>query len=47
MLEAARKQPGRLNYSSGGNGSTSHLATELFKDLTRLFSHLFHHYPGG
>lgn len=35
LLEMARKQPGRLNYSSGGNGSTSHLATELFKDQTR------------
>lgn len=35
VIELARQQPGRLNYSSGGNGSTSHLASELFKDLTR------------
>lgn len=34
LLELARRDPGRLNYSSGGNGSTSHLASELFKDLT-------------
>lgn len=35
LLALVRRQPGRLNYSSGGNGSTSHLATELFKDQTR------------
>ncbi len=35
LLEVARKTPGSLNYSSGGNGSTSHLASELFMDLTK------------
>ncbi|KQP06230.1 tripartite tricarboxylate transporter substrate binding protein [Pseudorhodoferax sp. Leaf265] len=46
VLEMARKQPGQLNYSSGGNGSTSHLAAELFKDLTRTaITHI--PYKGG
>jgi len=34
LLALARKQPGRLNIASGGNGSTSHLAAELFMSLT-------------
>jgi tripartite-type tricarboxylate transporter receptor subunit TctC len=46
VIELARQQPGRLNYSSGGNGSTSHLASELFKDLTRTsITHI--PYKGG
>lgn len=46
VLEMARKQPGQLNYSSGGNGSTSHLAAELFKDLTHTaITHI--PYKGG
>lgn len=46
LLELARQQPGRLNFSSGGNGSTSHLASELFKDLTRTaITHI--PYKGG
>lgn len=46
VIGLARQQPGRLNYSSGGNGSTSHLASELFKDLTRTsITHI--PYKGG
>ena len=46
LLDMARKQPGQLNYSSGGNGSTSQLAAELFKDLTRTaITHI--PYKGG
>jgi tripartite-type tricarboxylate transporter receptor subunit TctC len=46
VIDLARQQPGRLNYSSGGNGSTSHLASELFKDLTRTsITHI--PYKGG
>ena len=46
LLEMARQQPGRLNYSSGGNGSTSHLASELFKDLSHsAITHI--PYKGG
>lgn len=46
VIALARQQPGRLNYSSGGSGSTSHLASELFKDLTRTsITHI--PYKGG
>jgi tripartite-type tricarboxylate transporter receptor subunit TctC len=31
LLALARKQPGKLDYGSGGNGSSLHLAAELFK----------------
>jgi tripartite-type tricarboxylate transporter receptor subunit TctC len=46
LIEAARKQPGKLNYSSVGNGSGTHLAMELFKSETRIaLSHV--PYNGG
>jgi tripartite-type tricarboxylate transporter receptor subunit TctC len=46
LLEASRKTPGSLNFSSGGNGSTSHLASELFMDLTKTsMTHI--PYKGG
>jgi tripartite-type tricarboxylate transporter receptor subunit TctC len=46
LLETSRKTPGVLNYSSGGNGSTSHLASELFMDLTKTsMTHI--PYKGG
>ena len=31
LIAHARKNPGQLNYGSGGNGSAGHLAGELFK----------------
>jgi tripartite-type tricarboxylate transporter receptor subunit TctC len=31
VVAAAKARPGRLNYSSGGNGSPQHVAMELFK----------------
>jgi tripartite-type tricarboxylate transporter receptor subunit TctC len=34
----ARKNPGRLNYGSGGNGSGGHLAGEMFKARTGIFA---------
>ena len=37
FLEFARKNPGRLNYGSAGNGTSHHLAGELFKIQTRTF----------
>lgn len=37
FLELVRKQPGRLNYASVGNGSSSHLSMELLKMQARLF----------
>jgi tripartite-type tricarboxylate transporter receptor subunit TctC len=35
VLAQARAEPGRLNYSSAGAGSTQHLSGELFKSLTK------------
>jgi tripartite-type tricarboxylate transporter receptor subunit TctC len=37
LLELLRKNPGRLNYGSAGNGTSHHLAGELFKLQTRTF----------
>lgn len=34
LIDHARKNPGKLNIASGGNGSTSHLAGELLMSLT-------------
>jgi tripartite-type tricarboxylate transporter receptor subunit TctC len=31
LIDAMRRQPGKLNYGSGGAGSVGHLAAELFK----------------
>ncbi len=35
LIAAARAQPGKLSYGSYGNGTSAHLAGELFKSLTR------------
>jgi tripartite-type tricarboxylate transporter receptor subunit TctC len=37
LLEAARRQPGKLNYSSLGNGSGTHLTMELLKSDAKVF----------
>jgi len=37
LLELLRKNPGRFNYASAGNGTSHHLAGELFKLQTRTF----------
>ena len=34
LVVLAKKEPGKLNYGSTGNGSGSHLAMELFKTIT-------------
>ncbi len=36
ILEMARAQPGKLSYASGGLGTTSHLAGELFKSIAKV-----------
>jgi tripartite-type tricarboxylate transporter receptor subunit TctC len=36
LLALARSRPGQINYASGGNGSTPHLAAELFKAMTQV-----------
>jgi tripartite-type tricarboxylate transporter receptor subunit TctC len=33
FIELARRNPGKLNYASQGNGTTSHLTAELFKAM--------------
>jgi tripartite-type tricarboxylate transporter receptor subunit TctC len=33
LIALAKAQPGKLNYSSGGIGASSHLAAELFKSM--------------
>ena len=35
LVAQARARPGQLNYASAGNGSTSHLAAELFKSMMK------------
>lgn len=37
FLEYARANPGKLNYASAGNGTSHHLAGELFKLQTKTF----------
>jgi tripartite-type tricarboxylate transporter receptor subunit TctC len=34
FIDYAKKNPGKINYASQGNGSVSHLGTELFKQVT-------------
>jgi tripartite-type tricarboxylate transporter receptor subunit TctC len=36
FVALARKNPGRLNYGSGGAGTTNHLANELLKSLQKI-----------
>jgi len=37
LVAYARKNPGRLSYASPGNGTSGHLAAELFKSLAKAF----------
>ena len=37
LIAYARKNPGRLNMASSGNGTSIHLSGELFKTLTQTF----------
>ena len=37
LVHAATTQPGRLHIASGGNGTPTHLAGELFKRLTQTY----------
>jgi len=34
LVALAKARPGKLNFGSGGNGATTHLAAELFMSLT-------------
>jgi tripartite-type tricarboxylate transporter receptor subunit TctC len=37
FIQRARSEPGRLSYSSGGNGSAAHITFELLKQRTGIF----------
>lgn len=37
LMDFARQNPGKLNFGSGGNGSSTHLSAEVFKKEGRLF----------
>ena len=37
FVDLARKNPGRLNYASSGNGTVVHLGTEHFKSMAGLY----------
>jgi tripartite-type tricarboxylate transporter receptor subunit TctC len=46
LIEAAKKDPGKISYASAGNGTSQHLAGELFKKLAGV--NLLHvPYRGG
>jgi tripartite-type tricarboxylate transporter receptor subunit TctC len=36
LIQIARRSPGKLNYGSGGVGTTTHLAPELLKSLAKI-----------
>ncbi len=41
LIQQAKARPGSLNFSSAGNGSSAHLAAELFKNLAGVdLSHI-------
>ena len=37
LIEYARRNPGKINYGSSGNGTSVHLAMELFKSMTQTY----------
>lgn len=36
LIKLARARPGQINYASGGTGTTSHLAGEMFKNMAKV-----------
>ncbi len=37
LIAYAKKNPGRINYGSSGNGTSVHLSMEVFKAMTKTF----------
>jgi len=36
LIALARKEPGKINFASAGNGTTNHLSGELFKSMAKV-----------
>src|SRR6266498_847565 len=36
LIALARKEPGKINFASAGNGTTNHLSGELFKSMANI-----------
>jgi tripartite-type tricarboxylate transporter receptor subunit TctC len=47
LIALAKARPGQLNYGSGGSGSSSHLAGELFKAMAGVDIVRVHYKAGG
>ncbi|HNV72379.1 MAG TPA: tripartite tricarboxylate transporter substrate-binding protein, partial [Candidatus Ozemobacteraceae bacterium] len=42
LIAFAKANPGKLNYASGGSGTSAHLGAELFKSMAGVFiTHVF------
>ena len=47
FIALAKKQPGQLNYANSGNGTTAHLAGELFKKMAGIKMESVNYKGGG
>jgi tripartite-type tricarboxylate transporter receptor subunit TctC len=36
LIALARREPGKINFASAGNGTTNHLSGELFKSMAKI-----------
>ena len=47
LIEIAKAKPGTLNIATAGNGTTSHLAAEMFKRAAGVDMQIVHYRGGG
>jgi tripartite-type tricarboxylate transporter receptor subunit TctC len=47
FIALAKQQPGQLNYANSGNGTTAHLAGELFKKMANIKMESVNYKGGG